>query len=66
MTTTLCRQCSGDLTHPTEIRTGLCVVCYFDNLRPAEPLPPSDYYQMDLATRDMVDGRQQTEMAGER
>lgn len=79
MTPMYCSICSDALTHPWERERGLCLTCSFDldNQRErddfadlddldSEPLPASDWYDLDLATQDMLTSRQQTEMAGAR
>ena len=33
----ICPRCGNDLTHPTEVREQLCVLCHFDRERECIP-----------------------------
>ena len=63
----ICPRCQiNPLTHPQEIKEQCCIVCYFGDLHEENPpLPPSDFYTLDMFEQDRLTSRQQTEMAGE-
>lgn len=64
-----CPRCDMPLTHPTEIRDNLCGWFQVEGENDARQLAEArlriTWWELDLATQDMLTSRQQTEMAGD-